>query len=284
MATSSKLRFCFSPTINCPFVGENVNVVLASHVRDPIPEVGENVPPDLRGLIQTLMMKEPAARFQTARQTHDAIEALADDPGSFLTTRPWIIGQASPHGVRSDVIASVAAPSAVGLAATATTPVPGHGSAPSSSYDRPPVSRRWALPVIALALLAVGGVVAFKVTRPEQPTTRTDDRRNTQPPVDAERATPDLATVAADVAADAAVAETPDAAPVVKPAVRRDAGIVSPLRRDAGIVSPPVRDAAVSAPPDAAEVARDAGVVVKPDAKIDINVIGPDGKPLFPKK
>jgi len=270
-----------------PFVGENVNVVLASHVRDPIPEVGENVPPDLRGLIQTLMMKDPAARFQTARQTHVAIEALADDPGSILTTRPWMVGQ-SPQGVRSDVIKSVATPSAVALAATAATPVP--GAVPSSSYDRPPVTRRWLLPVIALALLGGGGLVAWKVLRTE-PTgpTRTDDRPGTQPPVDAERATPDVATVAADVAPDAPLADPPDAA--AKP-VRRDAGIISPPRRDAGIVSPPVRDAAVLAPPDAAkavpdatlEIIRDAGVV-KPDAKvIDINVIGPDGKPLKPKK
>ncbi len=268
-----------------PFVGENVNVVLASHVRDPIPEVGENVPPDLRALIQKLMMKEPSERFQTARETHAALEALADDPGSILTTRPWVA--AAPQGVRSDVIQSVPAPSAVNgaVAAVAMPPVPGPISkqTPVShpSLDRPPVTRRWALPLIVMAILGAGGLVAFKLMRTESSGSRPEDRP-IQTPIDAERSgPPDATMIGADAArlepdaAETRPTATPDAKVTGNP--RRDAGVIPP-RRDAGVVPP--RDAAATSPPDAAmtvapdapEIVRDAGVV-KPDAKPDIDII-----------
>jgi eukaryotic-like serine/threonine-protein kinase len=264
-----------------PFVGENVNIVLASHVRDPIPEVGENVPPDLRALIQKLMMKEPAERYQTARETHAAIEALADDPQSILTTRRWV--DPGPQGVRSDVIKSVAAPSAVNVAALAetVTPVPESTAArvPVShpSLDRPPVTRRWALPLIAIAILGVGGVVAFEVTRGRSQRGSTPV---TEPSTDANRSTPDSTSAALDAAtidpdsipaAADAVSTTPDAKPTGSP--RRDAGVIVQPRRDAGTVTPPARDATVALPPDAptVDIIRDAGV--KPDAKPDIDII-----------
>ena len=265
-----------------PFVGENVNIVLASHVRDPIPEVGENVPPDLRALIQKLMMKEPAERYQTARETHAALEALADDPQSILTTQRWV--DPGPQGVRSDVIKSVAAPSAVNVAAlaeTAMTPVPESTAArvPVShpSLDRPPVTRRWALPLIAIALLGVGGVVAFKVTRGQS---EGGSSPVAEPSTDANRSTPDSTSAALDAAtidpdsmpaAADAVSTTPDAKPTGSP--RRDAGVIVQPRRDAGTVTPPARDATVALPPDApnVDIIRDAGV--KPDAKPDIDII-----------
>lgn len=252
-----------------PYVGENVNVVLASHVRDPIPEVGDNVPDDLRELIQKLMRKDPAERFQNAADVHAAIAALGDDPNSILTTRAW---SPIPRGVRSDVVASVAAPSAIGtarseqmqvaLALTAATPIPAGPPSTHPSLDQPPVTRRWMLPVIALALLGIGGVVAFKLMQREGTSPATTA-------VDAPLAVvPDAGVTVADAAieADSAVAVTLDAAdkpdaprPANNPPPRRDAG-VPPSKRDAGV---PPRDATIARPPpDAPAVTdppRDAG-------------------------
>ena len=265
-----------------PFVGENVNVVLASHVRDPIPEVGENVPPDLRALIQRLMMKEPAERYQSARETQAALEGLADDPGSILTTRPWIASQ--PQGIRSDVVKSVTAPSAVALAATATTPVPGSspnpGTVPSSSFDRPPVTRRWVLPLIAIGLLGVSGLVAVKVLR--SPSGDPISNPSNQP-ADAARATPDAAMVAADAALepDIAIVDAPETKPIKPP--KPDAGIVRP--RDAGVVAPPKPDAAaVIVPPDAAAtVPKDAEAPKDAPKRPDIELLDDNGKPIRKK-
>jgi serine/threonine protein kinase len=262
-----------------PYVGENVNVVLASHVRDPIPEVGDNVPADLKALIQGLMKKEPADRFQKARDVHTAIEALADDPDSILTTRAY--NSPPPPGVRSDVIRSVTAPSMLGLAVTASTPVPGPGPVTNPSLDRPPVTRRWVLPVAALALLGGGAVVAFKLTSTDPGTPATGQSGSAPVQSDAERASQDLTVVAADAAVDpdTQVAASPDAK-AVSPDARRSTNTVRqnppPPRRDAGVVAARP-DAAIAVPPVIDPLLpRDAGVV-KP--KPDIDLVPPPPKP-----
>jgi hypothetical protein len=161
------------------------------------------------------------------------------------------------------------------------TPVPESTAArvPVShpSLDRPPVTRRWALPLIAIAILGVGGVVAFEVTRGRSQRGSTPV---TEPSTDANRSTPDSTSAALDAAtidpdsipaAADAVSTTPDAKPTGSP--RRDAGVIVQPRRDAGTVTPPARDATVALPPDAptVDIIRDAGV--KPDAKPDIDII-----------
>jgi len=258
-----------------PYVGENVNVVLASHVRDPVPEVGANAPSDLRALIQRLMMKEPRDRFQTARDVHAAIEALGDDPESQLMTRAWT--GPPPQDAPSDVIRSVATPSAVGLATPGTTN--------NSALDRPPVSRRWLLPLIALVVLGGVAVLAFLLlNRGARPTTGQTGQTgpsgsalDPQTP-DAEQTSPDV-TVAVDAAAanpdgPGRGEATPDARALAPDAQKPN----RPSRRDAGVVTPPRPDAALAAPDAAPTIEiRDAGVP-KPDAKIDIELIDTNKK------
>ncbi len=267
-----------------PYVGENVNIVLASHVRDPLPEVGDHVPADLKALIQRLMMKEPADRYQKATEVHAAIEALGDDPQSILTTRAY--NAPPPRGVRSDIIKSVTAPSVVGVAMTAATPVPGQAT---SSLDRPPVTRRWLLPVVALALLGGGAVVAWKLMSGNPGAPAIKGSGNAPIESDAARAVADAATVAMDAAVvdpDTQVV-TPDAKAMTPDAKKSNTNNGRPPR-DAGIVvvPPPRRDAAVAVP-DAAtiEVTRDAGVA-KPDGPptIELFPTGPTPKPPKPKR
>jgi hypothetical protein len=229
-------------------------------------------------LIQKLMMKEPAERYQSAREVHAAIEALADDPSSILTTRDW--NGPPPKGVRSDVIKSVTAPSAVALAATAETPIPGHISGqgpvshPSTSLDRPPVTRRWVLPVVALVILGAGGLIGWRVMRSNDEPASTAKPAATPPdaeqPIITERdaaSEPDVAVVV-----DAPEIKTTD---VVKPKPPKPNNSGNRPPRDAGVVAPPKPDAAIVAPPpDAAvTVPKDAGVVAPPDAKPDIDII-----------
>jgi serine/threonine protein kinase len=256
-----------------PFVGENVNVVLASHVRDPIPEVGEHVPTDLKALIQKLMRKEPADRYQRARDVHEGIAALGDDPQSILTTHAY--RGPPPRGVRSDVIRSVPADSAnPELATTGATPVPGTGPTTNPSLERPPVTRRWLLPLIALLALGGGALVVLRLidTDNRTPTNGSQQGHGTATQLDAERAASDVT-----VAADAALVLEPDARSPADAARLVDAGRIAVDARtrmpDARVVAPVdartvvVPDAA-RATPDAASIEvipRDAGVV-KPDA------------------
>ncbi|MBA2539767.1 MAG: protein kinase [Deltaproteobacteria bacterium] len=251
-----------------PYVGENVNVVLASHVRDPVPQLGEHVPADLTALIQKLMRKEPADRYQRARDVHAAIEALADDPASVLTTGAW--KGSPPPGVKSDVIRSVPADSFAHETATSANP-----PLTNPSLDRPPLTRRWLMPLVALFVLGGGGVVAWRMMRSDSPTTRGGAA------IDADKAANDVTPggSAFVVESDAVVASSPDAAvpgadaqlPADAARAPSDARRPPPRLPDARIAPPDARVVpdAGRPTPDAASLdvipARDAGVV-KPDA------------------
>ena len=279
-----------------PYVGENINVVLGSHVDDPVPEVGDHVPADLAAVITRLMQKEPRARYQSAREVRAALEALGDDPDSRLTARAAV---PAGLGVRSDVIRSVVAPSAVGLAATAETSVPAPTipvRAPAATPPPAPRSSRRSL-VLLLGLCAIGGGALIGLVISRQPATSSARDAALDPLESAPDATaasvdaaPVLAPLDAALAIDAAAPETLDR-PVDHP--RIDAGVPRP-RPDAATSRPP-RDAGVRAMPDASaarsspdaatiELVRDAGAAPRPDAKIDIDIIGPGGAPIRPEK
>jgi serine/threonine-protein kinase len=111
-----------------PFIGDNINSVLASHVHESALPLPDHVPRPLTALIQQLMAKAPGDRPASASLVRDAIAAIAG-----------------------------AAPAEIG-AATEPTPVPPRAawSAPGTtgSIDAPPRPRR-AVWIIA-GLLAAG--------------------------------------------------------------------------------------------------------------------------------
>lgn len=113
-----------------PFSGDNVNAILAMHLRQPPSALPDAVPPALATLIARLMMKSPDDRPATARLVHAAISAITSDGSSPLL---------SPPSSHNDPIK----PPAPELTAS------------------PPVARNWRAMVVAFgATIAIGGVVA----------------------------------------------------------------------------------------------------------------------------
>lgn len=68
-----------------PFEGPSSGHVLAAHMTQPPPRVGarrgEPVPEPVEQLVSRCLAKDPGARFQTARELGDALDALVDPAG-----------------------------------------------------------------------------------------------------------------------------------------------------------------------------------------------------------
>lgn len=71
-----------------PFSSDNVNAVLAMHLRTSPPPLPDAVPPALAALIARLMMKAPDDRPATARLVHAALSAITSDGSSPLLLPP----------------------------------------------------------------------------------------------------------------------------------------------------------------------------------------------------
>lgn len=110
-----------------PFAGDNVNAILAMHLRESPPPLPDAVPPPLTTLIGRLMMKSPDDRPATARLVHAAISAITSDSSSPLLLPP-----------------------------------PSHGDIVHTPSDPPRAARRnWRAMVVAFAAtIAVGGLFA----------------------------------------------------------------------------------------------------------------------------
>lgn len=71
-----------------PFSDDNVNAILAMHLRQPPPPVPDTVPVGLTTLIARLMMKSPDDRPATARLVHAALSSIDGDGSSPLYLPP----------------------------------------------------------------------------------------------------------------------------------------------------------------------------------------------------
>src|SRR5687767_3674604 len=61
-----------------PFLGENVNAVLAAHVSDDPAPLPPNVPPVLAKTITHLMQKDPAKRMHSAREARESMQSIVE--------------------------------------------------------------------------------------------------------------------------------------------------------------------------------------------------------------
>jgi eukaryotic-like serine/threonine-protein kinase len=171
-----------------PFTANQVHELIASHASQPAPPL-VGVPSALARVIERLLEKDPAARYQTAAETQTALDAAVDvrmfqsQPNLTVTSR-----------VGSDVNTDPLGATQMG------TPVP-----------HVPARRRWLVPVAAVAVLGVGiAIVATRSSDSPPPTT-------TQPAgapmlLDAAAAktvAPPIAIDASVIAIDASVAATP---------------------------------------------------------------------------
>jgi len=130
-----------------PFEGESAVAIALKHMSEPPPALnreGLSIEPNLEAVVLGALAKEPAARWQSAEDFAAALEACRPYVQAFLAGEP--VGQDT--------------------AVFAAVPEPGpEGAAAVVAREKP---RRWPTIAIAVAALALIGLMAFIFTRPEQ--------------------------------------------------------------------------------------------------------------------
>lgn len=158
-----------------PFVGETPVATALAHLRDPVPELPEDVPADLAAVVRRAMAKSPEDRFANAAELASALR----NPGAV----------AAPD--RTQVMTGVA-PVPVPATAPATAPSAAAAAGPAAgSRRRRKVPWGW----ILLGVLAIAGIVAVALLadsgedQPDppaatqsEPTSQPTQQPSTQPP------------------------------------------------------------------------------------------------------
>ncbi len=161
-----------------PFEGDNDLAIALQHANDPAPAASALVPglpPALDAIVGRALRKDPAERFQTAREFATALTALDLGAGGG--------GAASPAGAVPGAVAPSAAAPAGAVATTAATRVANAAAitAPAGAGDltattrvaaagaraagvsRRPRRRLWAVVAVLVVLAAVtAGVLAYR--------------------------------------------------------------------------------------------------------------------------
>jgi len=178
-----------------PFVDRVVSAVLARHIADTPPPLPAHVPDGMRALIEQLLVKDPAARIQTAGEVRTRLEAVMEAQ------------RAQPISDAPDTMPEIASMGDA-LADTAmATRVPAPPAAAISVAPSPPPGSRRGLAIVLVALVplvALGAWFAWP--------------RGAAPKPDAAPLVTPVATPM--IAPDAVV---PDAAPVLDETVPPDA-------------------------------------------------------------
>ena len=120
-----------------PFVAETPVATALAHLRDPVPELPDDVPADLAAVVRRAMAKAPEDRFANAAE----LAAALRNPGAV----------AAPD--RTQVLTGVAP---VPVPATAPATAAGPAAAAAASRRRRKVPWGW----ILLGVLAIAGIVA----------------------------------------------------------------------------------------------------------------------------
>ncbi len=169
-----------------PFTGEHgTGMLIAAHIRDTPDDprtINPNLPGNLVTIVMKLLEKEPAARFQTALETRDALAAIGVSPVSRPPASPDApLGFAQTMAPVSAYPSSPSSPSgyphgAPGFAGTPvalgalTNPTTSSGSAAqvyagSAATVTPAKSRAGVFAVVGLLLAALGGVGIWAALR-----------------------------------------------------------------------------------------------------------------------
>jgi serine/threonine-protein kinase len=120
-----------------PFVSDSAHELIAMHGTQPAPPM-TGVPPALAEVIDRLLEKEPARRFQSATETREALEA-AIDAHRLMTPVAGIARVSAEQSGVSRVSAEQASPlsTSFGVGVPSKTPVPGRPSASSPASGTP---------------------------------------------------------------------------------------------------------------------------------------------------
>jgi serine/threonine-protein kinase len=133
-----------------PFTGDSAVSIALKHLNEPPPpmsEAGVRIEPNLETVVLGALAKEPGARWQSAEDFAEALEACIPYVEAF-----------DPGGPVTQDTAVFAAP--VAVAGPPATPV--------EPRRREPRRRLWPWFALALLVLALCGLMAYAFTRPEQ--------------------------------------------------------------------------------------------------------------------
>ena len=133
-----------------PFEGDSAVSIALKHLSAPPPPM-QGVEQNLEGVVMGALAKDPAARWQTAEDFAEALEAC----------RPYVEAHGQEVSQDTAVFAPVPAPAAA-PAAAAAAPV---AEVQRDEEERP---RRWPAFALVLLVLALVGLMAFAFSRPEE--------------------------------------------------------------------------------------------------------------------
>ncbi len=140
-----------------PFSGDSAVSIALKHLSEAPPPMsadGVQVEPNLEGVVMGALAKDPAARWQSAEDFAEALEAC----------RPYV--QAQGDGAASDGGTAVAAVPVPVPAALADPPIAPEEERAEVEEERR--RRRWPALALGLLVLALIGIMAYAFTRPEQ--------------------------------------------------------------------------------------------------------------------
>ncbi|GMV80754.1 MAG: hypothetical protein AMXMBFR7_19380 [Planctomycetota bacterium] len=142
-----------------PFHGASGAAILALHLKEPAPRaksLNPKLSEGINALIAKLLEKEPAQRYQSARELAERVEILVDDPGA-TSRRPGVRGTTGPRtAVHGAITGRVPLKGqTTGPRAAVSKRVDGAGAAPRPSAQ--PISTVLVAGVVfALVVLAIG--------------------------------------------------------------------------------------------------------------------------------
>lgn len=156
-----------------PFRGSTAVEVALKHVTDrppPLADLRPDLPPDLCGLVHKLMAKEPADRYQSAREVLRDLARVKEGLAVGLPVRPpGAPLPPTPSNPPATTLSGTVSGSAATLGFSGAIPAP----------PPPPQWGRWVVAVFLAVLAVAGGVVGYAALHPP-PTAPT---RPTPPPL-----------------------------------------------------------------------------------------------------
>ena len=136
-----------------PFTGDSAVSIALKHLQEPPPPMsapgGPDIEPNLENVVMGALAKDPAARWQSAEDFAEALEAC----------RPYVDAHLSNGEVTQDTAVFGAVPMPV------TVPAPPKTAAAKPEEER---RRRWPIIALSLLVLALIGLMVYAFTRPEQ--------------------------------------------------------------------------------------------------------------------
>jgi eukaryotic-like serine/threonine-protein kinase len=188
-----------------PFTSNSPHELIAMHSSEPAPPM-LGVPRELAEVVERLLRKDPAERYQTAAAVREALERALVGGGA--------AGADTGGGAGGAAAAPAAAPADSSEARASTLPAPG------LRVPRGRRTRRWLAPVV-IGSLAAAGVAAYLARAGGSRPSSSGSPLSSPAAADAgevDAPPPDAAPVAADAALEAAMPPAGDDAGATSPA------------------------------------------------------------------